>query len=68
MELEEEVAHLTNENLEYRLKLKELAEHNRMLQMRVLELNELYKGSEEIEKLREANADLRRQLSVHLLH
>jgi hypothetical protein len=52
MELEEEVAHLTNENLEFRLKLKELSEHNRLLLMRILELSELYRGSDDHFKMK----------------
>jgi len=39
--LEEEVQHLTAENLEIRLKLKDLAELNQVLKMRNLELQAL---------------------------
>ena len=39
MELEEDLQHLTEENLELQLKVKEIGERNRKLEMRVLELN-----------------------------
>ncbi len=47
VELEEENMHLNAENLEIRQKLKQLAEKNILLQIRVIELNEIVRDLNE---------------------
>lgn len=56
LELEEENSHLTAENLEVRLKLKQLSEKNHILQIRILELNS-QKGGHQKKESEEHNND-----------
>jgi hypothetical protein len=41
IELEDDVGHLTSENIELRLKIKELSNQNSEIKLRVIELNEM---------------------------
>lgn len=41
IELEDDVGHLTSENIELRLKIKDLSNQNSEIKLRVIELNEM---------------------------